>query len=153
MKDHIIESKRWLSQGLQDIDDAKFNLSGKRCNVACFLAQQSAEKVLKAFLISQEADHVWGHSTTELCRDAKSFDQEFDTIEHDAKLLDKYYIPTRYPDALPGAIPSEAYDESDANKAISLAEKLICFVNSKLVTYYELLKNVQGNNYRDAEEG
>jgi len=32
-------------------------------------------------------------------------------------------IPTRYPDALPGIIPSEAFDKDDAERAISLAEK------------------------------
>jgi len=42
--------KRWFLQGLQDLEDARFNLSGGRYNVACFLAQQSAGKVLKSFL-------------------------------------------------------------------------------------------------------
>jgi len=40
------ESERWINQALKDLDDAKFNLSGERYNVACFLAQQSAEKVI-----------------------------------------------------------------------------------------------------------
>ena len=44
---------------------------------------------------------------------------------------DKYYIPTRYPDTLPGIIPSEAFDKNDAEKAISLAEKIINFIKSK----------------------
>jgi len=39
--------------------------------------------------------------------------------------------PTRYPDALPGIIPSEAFDKDDAEKAISLAEKIINFIKSK----------------------
>ena len=131
MRDKESEAKRWFLQGMQDLDDARFILSGKRYNVACFLAQQSAEKALKAYLLIQGVDHVWGHSTAELCQDAMKFDKEFSTIEYEANLLEKYYIPTRYPDALPGVIPSEAFDENDAAKAISLAEKLICFVESK----------------------
>jgi HEPN domain-containing protein len=131
MKDSTNEAKRWFLQGMQDLDDARFNHSGKRYNVACFLAQQSAEKILKSYLLAQGVDHVWGHSTGELCQDAKKFDQGFSHIEIESKSLDKYYIPTRYPDALPGIIPSEAYDESDASKAIYLAEKIICFVESK----------------------
>jgi HEPN domain-containing protein len=51
--------------------------------------------------------------------------------EKASKSLDKYYIPTRYPDALPGIIPSEAFDKDDAEKAISLAEKIINFIKSK----------------------
>jgi HEPN domain-containing protein len=94
-------AKRWFSQALQDLDDAKFNLSGKRYNVACFLAQQSAEKVLKAYLILKGAEEVWGDTVVELCIDAKDFDPDFSSIETQAALLDKYYIPTRYPNALP----------------------------------------------------
>ena len=125
------DTKRWFLQALQDLDDAKFNLSGKRYNVACFLAQQSAEKALKAYLFLKGADEVWGHSVGELCEDAKSFEEEFEEIEVISKSLDKYYIPTRYPNALPGGIPSEAFDKSDAEKAISIAEKIINFIKSK----------------------
>ncbi len=132
MRDKTPESKRWFWQAVQDLDDAKFNLSGKRYNVACFLAQQSAEKALKAYLLQKGAEEVWGHSTSELCKDAESFDEAFKTIASEASSLDKYYIPTRYPNALPGGIPSTAFDESDANRAISLAEKVIDFIKSKL---------------------
>lgn len=128
---NVREAKRWFLQALRDLDDAKYNLSGGRYNVACFLAQQSAEKALKAFLILKGAEEVWGHSTSELCRDAEHFDNDFSNIQRDAALLDKFYIPTRYPNALPGGIPSEAFDETDANRAISLAEKIINFVKSK----------------------
>jgi len=126
------EAKRWLLQAQRDLDDAKFNLSGERFNVACFLAQQSAEKALKAFLFFKGVDFVWGHSVADLCEDAKKFDQEFQVVEKSCKCLDKYYIPTRYPDALPGGIPSEAFDKSDAEKAISLAIEILEFVEKKL---------------------
>lgn len=126
------DSKRWLLQALRDLDDAKFNLSGGRHNVACFLAQQSAEKALKAFLFFKGADEVWGHSAGELCGDAKSFDEDFEKIEPLSRSLDKYYIPTRYPNALPGGIPSEAFDRDDAERAISLAERIVDFIRSKI---------------------
>jgi len=131
MKNRKEDAKRWFLQALRDLEDAKFNLSGKRNNVACFLAQQSAEKALKAFLILKGAEEVWGHSVGELSRDAQSFDEEFNKIEGISNSLDKYYIPTRYPNALPGGIPSDVFDESDAQKAISMAEEIINFVKSK----------------------
>jgi HEPN domain-containing protein len=126
------EAQRWFLQAQRDLDDAKFNLSGERFNVACFLAQQSAEKAIKAYLIFKGVDFVWGHSVADLCEDAKKFDSEFQTIEKACKSLDKFYIPTRYPNALPGGIPSEAFDKSDAEKAISLAEEILKFVEKKL---------------------
>jgi len=126
------KGRRWLAQAAQDLEDARFNLSGKRYNIACFLAQQSAEKALKAYLLSRGAEEIWGHSVADLCKDAKRFDASFTQIEREASLLDKYYIPTRYPDALPGGIPSEAFDEEDAKRAISLAQKTIDFVGEKI---------------------
>lgn len=43
-----------------------------------------------------------------------------------ARTLDKYYIPTQYPDALPDeAVPSEVYEAEDAERALSQIEKLI----------------------------
>jgi len=127
----VVEGRRWLLQGEQDLNDAEFNLSGKRYNVACFLAQQSAEKVLKAYLFSKGAEEVWGHSVAELCKDAQTFDPEFKQLETIAGPLDKYYIPTRYPNALPGGIPSRAFDENDAKSAIRLAKEVIDFVKSR----------------------
>jgi len=131
MKNRKEDAKRWLLQALQDLDDAKFNLSGKKNNIACFLAQQSAEKALKAFLIFKGAEEVWGHSVGELCKDAQNFDGELGKIQDISRSLDKYYIPTRYPNALPGGIPSEVFDEGDAQKAISMADKIINFIKTK----------------------
>ena len=127
----VVEGRRWLLQGEQDLNDAEFNLSGRRYNVACFLAQQSAEKALKAFLFSKGAEEVWGHSVAELCKDAQTFDSGFEQLETVAGPLDKYYIPTRYPNALPGGIPSKAFDENDAKSAIRLAKEVIDFVRSR----------------------
>jgi len=129
--DPMNEARRWLLQAEQDLDDAEFNRSGGRYNVACFLAQQSAEKGLKAYLYSKGAEEVWGHSVAELCKDAQTFDPEFKQLEINAAPLDKYDIPTCYPNALPGGIPSKAFDESDAKNAIRLAKEVINFVKTK----------------------
>ena len=72
MKDKRSEWRRWFEQALRDLDDAKFNFSGKRFNVACFLAQQSAEKAIKSFLFFKGAKEVWRHSVSELWNDASA---------------------------------------------------------------------------------
>lgn len=127
----MAEGRRWLLQAERDLDDAEFNLSGGRYNVACFLAQQSAEKALKAYLFSKGAEEVRGHSVAELCKDAQTFDPAFSQLDPKASPLDKYYIPTRYPNALPGGIPSKAFDENDAKNAIRLTKEVIDFVKSR----------------------
>lgn len=38
------EADRWLEQARRDLDDARYAAQGKGWNLACFLAQQAAEK-------------------------------------------------------------------------------------------------------------
>jgi HEPN domain-containing protein len=122
------EGLRWLHQAQQDIDDALYAHRGRRFNLACFMAQQAAEKAIKAFLYAQGRTLVIGHSVARLCQEATAFDAEFEDLRQRAAPLDKYYIPTRYPNGLPGGIPSEAFDQIDAERALELAQYVIGFV-------------------------
>ena len=91
---------------------------------ACFLAQQASEKALKAFLYAKGEERVFGHSVAELLKRAMEHDGSFEDCKS-ASVLDKYYIPTRYPNGLPGGVPYEAFDEVDAKRAIELAKSVI----------------------------
>lgn len=126
------ESRRWFRQSEMDLDDARFASSGKRYHLACFLAQQAAEKALKAFIYHMGAESVWGHSVAELCHDAAELDRGFAELAADAAPLDKYYIPTRYPNGLPGGIPSLAFSAGDADMAIDMASRVLSFVRGRL---------------------
>lgn len=126
------EAKRWFQQAKRDLEDAVYLKEGQRYNLACFLSQQAAEKAIKAYLYSQGAEFVWGHSVAELINDAIQFDKSFVEVKKEGASLDKYYIPTRYPNGLPGGIPSEAFTEEDAVSAIDKATKIIKFVEEKL---------------------
>jgi HEPN domain-containing protein len=46
--------------------------------------------------------------------------------------LDKYYEVTRYPNFLPGAIPSEAFERVDSDRALELAQVVVDFVAQRL---------------------
>ena len=89
MKNRYGNAKRWLLQAEQDLDDAKYVFRGKRFHLACFLAQQAAEKALKAFLYANGETRVFGHSVAELCRRAISYDKEFEKVKK-VSVLDKY---------------------------------------------------------------
>ena len=123
----------WLQQARQDLDDATFNASGNRHNVACFLAQQAAEKALKAFLYAQGIEQVRGHSVEALSRQAAQFDDSLAPLTMQAAPLDQYYIPTRYPNGLPvGSIPAHCYDSNDSARALQLAGTVVEAVESRL---------------------
>jgi HEPN domain-containing protein len=121
----LTEAARWLEQARRDLDDARYAAAGARWNLACFLSQQAAEKALKAYLFAQGAEAVWGHSVAELCHDAGVHDTQFAELGREAAALDQYYIPTRYPNGLPGGIPADAYTRVDSDRALGLSARVI----------------------------
>ena len=128
----IEEGKRWLRQATQDLDDARYNRKGGRYHLACFLSQQASEKALKGYLYAQGEEQVWGHSVADLIRQATRYDPAFEPLIRVGGTLDRHYIPTRYPNGLPGGIPAEAFDADDADKAIQQAEQIIRHVAERL---------------------
>jgi HEPN domain-containing protein len=129
MKDPRGEAERWLKQAAYDLRAAEHNADGEYYSVACFNAQQAAEKSLKAFLFAQGERVVLGHSVGELCRRCAEYEESFADLAGSASKLDRLYIPTRYPNALPGGVPAEIYDEEDATGAIALASKVLAMVS------------------------
>lgn len=131
--DPKLEGARWMRQAERDLEDAKFLQEGKRYNLACFMGQQAGEKAVKGYLYHQGVEDVWGQSLADLCEDAKVLNMMFDIIKSQAVLLDKYHDLTRYPHLLPGGIPSEAYDEVDAERAVHVADQVISFVKTQMM--------------------
>ena len=126
------ESRRWWRQAERDLDDARYAFDGQRYNLTCFLTQQSAEKALKAYLYTQEAKLVRGCSVRELCTAATRFDTAFEEMGREVAPLDQYYIPTRYPNGLPGGVPFEAYNVEDGQRALRLARQVLDSVRERL---------------------
>lgn len=59
-------------------------------------------------------------------------DPEFKEVIR-AKKLDRYYIPTRYPNGLPGGVPSRFFDDpGEAEEAMHLAKNVIELVERKI---------------------
>lgn len=125
------EYGRWLRQAELDLEDARYSAAGGRHNLACFLSQQAAEKALKAFLYLGGNQLVWGHSVAELVDDATAADASFEALREKGSLLDRFYIPTRYPNGLPGGIPSESFNAKDSEEAMRAAKDIIDTVASK----------------------
>ncbi len=97
------------------------------------MAEQTAQIALKAFIIANKRRHIWEHSVQELARLASQVDKEFTELVDAGKILDRYYIPTRYPDALASpAVPYKTYVEKDAVEALALAEKIRQVVKKKM---------------------
>ena len=130
--DQKAEALRWLKQARAELRDAEFLKESGRFYLALFLCQQSAEKALKAFIYSKEEEPVLSHSVAFLLRLAASIEPEFQKLRA-AKRLDDYYIPTRYPNGLPGDTPSDYYDdEEEVKKALNLARMIVELSEKKI---------------------
>lgn len=125
------EGRRWLEQAQADLAAAKWNEQGGFHSVACFWAQQTAERALKAFLYFRGKRRIVGHSVQELTKECARLDSDFKSLVRAATTLDRYYIPTRYPNGLPGGVPAQSYQADEAQQALELAEKTVALVASK----------------------
>ena len=125
-------AQRWIAQARHDFAAAEANAEQGRYALACFLCHQAAEKSVTAFLYARGVEQVWGHSLADLCEDALAFDQSFDLIKSVAMLLDKHYLGARYPSALPGGVPADAYEELDSSRALEIASDVLGSVEQKL---------------------
>lgn len=126
------EGQRWLDQAQEDLKWARHLAEQGGYHIACFLAQQVAEKALKAFLYAQGEELVIGHSVARLCAAAAAMEPAFAERCRSWAVLDGFYIPTRYPNGLPGGIPAEAYPQETAEDATNLASQVVELVATLL---------------------
>ena len=128
------DPERWLTHATDELYDALDLKERGRYYLALFHLPQAAEKALKAFLYGRAGvtEIMHSHSIHDLLALAKEADEDFEKVARAAR-LDEYYIPTRYPDGLPGGVPSRFYnDPQQAEDAAELAKALVELVRVKL---------------------
>jgi HEPN domain-containing protein len=125
------EALRWLKTAEEDLGAARGLRSLKKYSHACFLAQQCGEKALKALWYALGHD-PWGHSIQKLIMDMpdKAAKQQLKSHLEAGVILDRYYIPTRYPNGLPDLTPGEVYMKQDADLCIRHASASLAAVKS-----------------------
>lgn len=123
-------AKDWFEQAKCDLQHAKNSLEDGDYSWACFAAQQSAGKAVKALYMKYNSI-AWGHSVSELLENLPEKIRPQKELVEEAKILDKYYIPTRYPNAHPAGPAFKFYTEQEAKQAIKICEEVINFCASK----------------------
>lgn len=127
-------SRDWLNQALRDFEVATAAFKSGYYEWACFIYQQSAEKALKAVFQKRNAE-ARGHSIYELLKGLKdkfAMDEINDSMETHAKILDRYYIPARYPNSWPAGYPGEFITKDDAEGARTSAEVILKFCQGRV---------------------
>jgi HEPN domain-containing protein len=122
-------SKDWLAQAERDLDQAKASKEQGRHEWACFAAHQAAEKAVKALhlWLKQEA---WGHVVARLLNQLPA-PVPADLLEK-AKVLDGFYLPTRYANGHPEGAPFEHYGSIQSTDGIRYATEVLEFVRSQM---------------------
>ncbi len=120
-------ARDWWVQAEADLRHARHALEDEDYEWACFAAQQAAEKALKA-VFEQRGQQAWGHSVTRLLQALETQGVTIEAALLDAaKMLDKLYIPTRYPNGLVEGAPTEFFTREEATHAIRCAEAILRF--------------------------
>lgn len=122
-------SRDWLAQGERDLEQAQASRDQERHEWACFAAQQAAEKAVTALHLhlGQEA---WGHVVARLLRELP-VRTPADLVDR-AKVLDNFYVSSRYPNGHPEGAPFEHYGPIQSQEAIDHASTIIAFVRAQM---------------------
>ena len=119
-------AKDWLTQAWRDLEHARHDMAEGYHEWACFSAQQAAEKALKGLYHHLGAE-AWGHSVKRLLEGLpNSVVVPTDLIDC-GRILDRFYIPTRYPNGFDYGTPADYYTEKDSREAIGCAEQILRF--------------------------
>ncbi len=121
------QARRWLRWAAEDLLAAEHSASDTDIapRVACSLAQQAAEKAIKALVVSSDLDPPKTHNLLRLARilTEETADQ---LLEVDLEELTRWAIEGRYPEDLDEAT------STDATRAVELARQITALAYSTL---------------------
>jgi HEPN domain-containing protein len=121
----------WFRQAEADLQHARHALEDEDFEWSCFAAQQAAEKALKA-VFQKLGMEAWGHVVTVLVGNLPASAQPPPGLVRNAKMLDKHYIPTRYPNSFESGAPADYYTVEEAENAIRCAREIVEFCGDQI---------------------
>lgn len=124
-------SADWMRQAERDLEAAEKMFEDELFEWACFACQQAAEKAVKAVLQRLNATS-WGHSVFELLRAVAKRFPVGDELLDCARRLDRYYVPTRYPNSFDRGSPFEYYSREEAQGALVCGRRIVRYCQGLL---------------------
>lgn len=126
----MLVHEEWLAFALYDLKAAQLIIKSPEAIIppALVLAQQCAEKALKAYLFYKDHASIKTHDLVQLVKLCMSFDEEFSCLLENALELNPHVSASRYPDSCL-TIP----DLTTAQLLITQAEYIYNFVCRKIL--------------------
>ena len=121
----------WLRQADRDFEQAMDSRQAERHEWACFAAQQAAEKAVKAL-------HLHTGQKARSCVIFQLFAGLPETVDvpeqlvEKGRVLDNFYIPSRYPNGHSAGAPFEHYGPLQSEGAIRHAREIIEFARAQM---------------------
>ena len=111
----------WFAKADEDLEMASRALGPDQPlpAMACFHAQQCAEKYLKGYLVAHDVPFRLVHDLAYLTRLCTGLDAAFEDLIPTAKILNAYIATARYPTE-----PAQEPDIEEAREAIRLANEM-----------------------------
>lgn len=120
---------KWLSKATEDLLWAKASFQDNFYASACFVAQQVAEKSLKAYLFSRKQYLIKTHILPRLLKNCIRFDKDFEELKTACEILSLYYTEARYPDDIDTSVFNT---KEKAEEAINLAQEVLRFIEKRI---------------------
>lgn len=114
----------WLEQARINLSHAEKSVDMGDHAWACFAAQQAAEAALKGLHL-RRGQVAWGYSIIDLLAALPAEAKPSDALLERSRLLDRYFIPTRYPDAHPAGPAARHYTGTEAQDAVRIAREVL----------------------------
>ncbi len=124
-------SRDWFAQAERDLDHARSAQREARHEWACFAAQQAAEKAAKALHL-RHGQEAWGHAVARLLVELPATAAAPPDLVEKGKVLDNFYVPTRYPNGHPEGAPFEHFGPIQSGEALLYAGEILEFVRRSL---------------------
>ncbi len=127
------DAGRWLGFAQEDLKMAELAMEEGLFNQVCFHAQQAVEKAMKALLAASGELVPRTHRLADLWQRLPVADREGLAHLRDAAFdLDRYYLPARYPDALPGILPEGLPRREHAERAVETCRAVLGYVGRRV---------------------
>lgn len=121
----------WFRQAEADLKHARNALGSGSYEWSCFAAQQSTEKAVEA-VFEKRGRQAWGHTVSLLLGELGEIVGVPSDLVEQAKILDKYYIPARYPNGFEAGAPVDFFTQREAQEAIEYASEIVEFCRHQI---------------------
>ncbi|MFN3284651.1 MAG: HEPN domain-containing protein [bacterium] len=119
----------WMREAEAELAAARTLYGGRHWSWCCFTCHQAAEKALKAICEHRRTPQT-GYNLNLLLQAVADQVAVPESVRGACARLNRYYVPTRYPNAFDRGVPAEQFFEEDASQALRDAEEVVGFARS-----------------------